>query len=221
MATNDVISDLVRDLRPVSPLPLPRVRVSRWAAATGLSTLAAAAVLGLRTDLASVAATAPFQVHALMLLVAALGSGAVALASAVPGDPTTGWRRVAPLMAILGWWLWLGAEIWWLAAGNGAWWPVAAGWGCVAKAVAVGFVPGGVLTAMISRAAPPDLRRTCVFAGLAAAAVGALGVEVTCSLTNPTHLLLWHAGPVMVTLVVITLVATMATRGLDGLRSWK
>ena len=41
-----------------------------------------------------------------------------------------------------------------------------------------------------------------IFAGLAAAAVGALGVELTCPMTSPTHLLLWHAGPVAAAVVL-------------------
>jgi len=220
MATNDVITSLVRELRPVEPLPLPRVRTSWWAVAAGVLTAGAAGMLGLRPDLTAVASTPAFQVHALLLLVAALGSAAAALASAVPGEPMTGWRPAAPLLAVSGWCLWLGAEVWWFAEGGGAWWPIAAGWGCVAKAFAVGLAPGAVLTAMIARAAPPDLRRTCAFGGMAAAAVGAMGVEVTCPLTNPMHLLLWHAGPVVTAVVVVTLVATLVTRGVGGLRSW-
>ncbi|MFM8535578.1 MAG: NrsF family protein, partial [Acidimicrobiia bacterium] len=99
MATNELISALVRDLRPVSPLPMPRVRVARWAVATGVSTLIAIAVVGLRADLGAVALSPTFQVHALLLVIAAFGSAAVALASAVPGDPTAGWRRAAPQQA--------------------------------------------------------------------------------------------------------------------------
>ncbi|MFM8534658.1 MAG: NrsF family protein, partial [Acidimicrobiia bacterium] len=147
----------------------------------------------------------------------ALGSAGVARAAAGPGAPRGGGPRAPPLLAVVGWWLWLAAEVRWLAVGSELW-PVTEGWGCVAKAMFVGFVPAAVLTAMIARAAPQDLRRTCLFAGLAAAAVGALGVEVTCPMNSPTHLLVWHGGPVMMTVVLVTLIAALATRGFGALR---
>ena len=61
---------------------------------------------------------------------------------------------------------------------------------------------------MVGRGAPGDVRGTVTFAALAAAVAGALGVELTCPLNGPMHLLLWHAGPVM----VVVLLAAMFGR---------
>ncbi len=205
MATNELIASLVQDLQPVQPLPLPRVRVARWSvvAAGGLAVIAAA--IGLRVDLAVAAATASFQAHAALLMVAAVASAAAALTLAMPGEPFAGARRWTPWVAITTWGLWLAGELSVHVAGGQALWPIPPGMGCVAKAVAFGLAPGAVLIAMLGRGAPGDTRATMVFAGLAAAAVGAFGVELTCPLTSPAHILLWHAGPVVVAVLMALL----------------
>lgn len=204
MATNDVISALVRDLEPVSPLPLPRVRLRRWMMASVAVGAASVAVFGRRGDLAATMFAQPFQAHVAFLVLAAVSSAAAALALAIPGEPVGRWRRAAPAVALGAWLAWLAGELMPLAAAGGAAWP-AAGWGCVAKAFAIGAAPGLILAVMVGRGAPADVRATVTFAALAAAAVGALGVELTCPLDGPMHLVLWHAGPVMVMVLLAAL----------------
>lgn len=202
MATNDVISKLVRDLEPVSPLALPRVRLTRWGLIVVPAAALVVAAIGPRADLFAAAATLSFQAHFALLMLAAVTSAIAALAMAMPGEPIGQWRRVAPVAAVLAWAAWLSGELLVSAASGQVIWPVAAGWGCVAKSFAFGVTPAIVLTMMLGRGAPEDGRRTMIFAGLAAAAVGALGVELTCPMTSPTHLLLWHAGPVAAAVVL-------------------
>ena len=201
MATNDLIDSLVRDLEPVSPLPLPAIRLGRWAAASVALVAASVAVLGRRGDFGTAVFTQPFQAHVLFLILAAVSSAGAALALAIPGEPLRSWRRAAPALALGAWVAWLAGELMPLAATGGAAWPVA-GWGCVAKAFAIGVTPGLAMAVMVGRAAPGDVRGTVTFAALAAAAVGALGVELTCPLNGPMHLLLWHAGPVLVVVLL-------------------
>jgi hypothetical protein len=204
MATDDLIETLVRDLAPVSPLPLPAVRLWRWVAASVAVVAATVAVLGRRGDFGTAVFTQPFQAHALFLILAAVSSAGAALALAIPGEPLHSWRRIAPALAMGAWVAWLAGELMPLAATGGAVWP-AAGWGCVAKAFAIGVTPGLIMAVMVGRAAPGDVRGTVTFAALAAAAVGALGVELTCPLDGAMHLLLWHAGPVMVVVLLAAL----------------
>lgn len=204
MATNDLISELVRDLEPVSPLPVPSVRLWRWLAASVAVGAATIAVIGRRGDLATTMFAQPFQAHVAFLVLAAVSSAAAALALAIPGEPVRSWRRAAPAVALGAWLAWLAGELMPLAAAGGAAWP-AAGWGCVAKAFAIGATPGFILAVMVGRGAPGDVRATVTFAALAAAAVGALGVELTCPLDGPMHLMLWHAGPVMVIVLLAAL----------------
>jgi hypothetical protein len=197
MGTNDVIDSLVRDLQPVTPLPLPSARLRRWTAGAVAAVAAAVAVLGRRGDLDIALLTMPLQAHALFLILAAISSAGAALALAIPGEPVTGRQRAAPLLSLGAWVAWLVVELIPVAMAEGLSWP-AAGWGCVAKAFAIGVTPGVVLAILVGRAAPGDARATVTFAALAAAAVGALGVELTCPLDGAMHLLLWHAGPVLV-----------------------
>lgn len=204
MATNDVIDALVRDLRPVSPLPLPPVRLRRWLMASAALGAATVAMIGRRGDLAAAMFSQPFQAHVAFLVLAAVSSAAASLALAIPGEPVRGWHRAAPAVALGVWLAWLAGELMPLAAAGAAAWP-AAGWGCVAKTFAIGATPGLILAIMIGRGAPGDVRATVTFAALAAAAVGALGVELTCPLNGPMHLLLWHAGPVMVIVLLAAL----------------
>lgn len=204
MATDDLIDSLVRDLEPVSPLPLPVVRLWRWSAAAVAVVAVAVAVLGRRGDLGTALFTMPFQAHALFLILAAISSAGAALALAIPGEPVSAWRRAAPPLALGAWLAWLAGELIPVAAAGGATWPDA-GWGCVAKAFAIGVTPGLLMAVMVGRAAPGDARSTVTFAALAAAAVGALGVEMTCPLDGAMHLLLWHAGPVMVVVLLAAL----------------
>lgn len=204
MATNDVIDALVRDLEPVSPLSLPRVRLRRWLMASVAVGAASVAVIGRRGDLATTVFAQPFQAHVAFLVLAAVSSAAAAMALAIPGEPVGMWRRAAPAVALSAWLAWLAGELMPLAAAGEAAWP-AAGWGCVAKAFAIAATPGLILAIMVGRGAPIDVRATVTFAALAAAAVGALGVELTCPLDGPMHLMLWHAGPVMVVVLLAAL----------------
>lgn len=202
MATDELIANLVRDLEPVQPLPLPHVRVVRWGMVAAAVTAVVAMVIGLRTDLAVATAGWSFQVHAGLLTVAAITSAMAALTLVIPGEPFGALRQWAPVAAITAWAVWLVAELAVFVANGQPLWPIPSGVGCVAKAVAFGLVPGLALITMLGRGAPGSTRATMVFAGLAVAAVGAVGVELTCPLSSPTHILLWHAGPVMVAVLV-------------------
>ena len=197
MATDDVIANLVRDLQPVRPLPLPRVRFAQWGLVAVPVMAIVMAAIGPRIDLVAAAATWSFQAHSTLLVLAAASSALAALALVVPGEPAGLWRRWSPVAAVASWTAWLFGELVVFAASGQELWPIPSGAGCVAKAFAFGITPGIALTIMLGRGAPADARATMVFASLATAAAGALGAELTCPLTSPNHLLLWHAGPVV------------------------
>ena len=196
MATDEVIANLVRDLQPVQPLPVPQVRLAQWGLVVVATMALVTAGIGPRADLPARLATLSFPAHSLLLLLVAISSAIAALAMAIPGERVQPWRRWAPVAAGLAWAACLFGELWFAANGEGLW-PGIEGVGCVAKAFAFGVTPGMALMIMIGRSAPGDVPATMVFAGLAAAAVGALGVELTCPMTSPGHLLIWHAGPVV------------------------
>lgn len=197
MAIDDVIANLVRDLKPVRPLRLPRERLASWALVVALTLTIVAAVIGLRVNIRTSLWTMAFQAHSLLLVLCAASAAAAALMLIVPGELVSWWRRLAPVAAGTSWVIWLVCEVWLLVMSGEAASPGWTGAACVAKAVAFSVAPGVALAIMLGRGAPGDARSMMAFAGLAIAAVGALGVELTCPLTNPSHLLAWHAGPVV------------------------
>ena len=119
MATDELIDTLVRDLEPVSPLPLPSVRLWRWLGISIAVVAAGVVVMGRRGDLGTTLFTQPFHAHALFLLLAAISSGGAALATAIPGEAVGLWRRAAPAVALGAWLAWLAGELMPLAAAGG------------------------------------------------------------------------------------------------------
>lgn len=222
MTTDDVVSTLVRDLKPVAPLPAPGVRAWYWSLVASVSGGLAVAVFGLRPDIAGAAGTISFQAHTMFLVLATVLASGAALALAIPGERLSRVRRSAPIAAAVAWAAWLLAELAGAVGGSSAAWAIDSGWGCVAKAITMAAIPGAALLIMIARGAPVDARQALMFAALAAAGVGGLGVEFTCPKTAAMHLLVWHFGPVLVLPVVAALAGaplfTMWMRRQQGLR---
>ena len=201
MATDELIASLVRDLKPVRPLALPRARFADWGLIVGVTAAIVAAAIGLRLNFWASLSTIAFQAHIWLLAVCAATAAGAALMLAVPGERVSWWRRLAPVTAGSAWLFWLFVELRIYAMSGAGLEPGWSGVACVAKAVAFSGTPGIALMIMLGRGAPPDARATLAFGGLAAAAVGALGVELTCPLTSPSHLLVWHAGPVVAAVI--------------------
>ncbi|MEO7133192.1 MAG: NrsF family protein [Vicinamibacterales bacterium] len=193
-----MIATLVRDLQPVRPLPLPQVRLAQWGLVVVATMAVVTAWIGPRADLQASLATLPLHAHFGLLVVVAVSSAIAALAMAIPGERVQPWRRRAPVVAGLAWATWLFVELWVFAANGKSLSPGVEGVGCVAKAFTFAVTPGIALTLMLGRGLASDTRTMMVFAGLATAAVGALGVELTCPMTSPSHVLVWHGGPVVV-----------------------
>ena len=206
MTTDEVVSTLIRDLKPVSPLPAPNVRAWTWGAIVAVAGGAAAAVFGLRPDLAHAATTLNFQAHTTSLVLTTAFAGGAALLLAIPGERLSRARQFFPMAAAGCWLAWLLAELAAAVGRSPAAWTIDFGWGCVAKAMTIAAVPGVALLLMMRRGASVEVRRALTFAALASAGVGALGVEITCPTIDAMHLLIWHAGP-MVALPVVAAVA--------------
>ena len=205
MTVDDLISGLVRDLKPVNPLAPPMVRAGQWGLIAVPAVALALAMTGVRSDVARAAATIQFQAHTVLLLLATAMAAAAALVLAVPGERLIPWRARAPLLAAAAWGAWLAAELWVAAVGPtvGAL-TIDNGWGCVGKALAFDLVPGVALFTMMRRGAALDVRRAAMFAGLAVVGIGALGLEFACPKVAPMHLMVWHAAPALaVTLVTV------------------
>lgn len=216
MTADDLISDLVRDLEPVTPLPPPGSRALRWTLATVVASGLVIGVFGVRPDMVLASATIPFQAHMSLLVLTALTAAVAALTLAVPGEDLSRWRRALPVLATMTWGLWLAAQVLLAAAGDAAALHIDAGWHCITLAMAVGAVPAAMLFRMVSRGAVLDGRKAAMFAGLAGAGVGAIGVELICPKIAPMHLIVWHAVPALTFTVTAGLAGASALRALHA-----
>jgi hypothetical protein len=206
MTVDDLISRVVRDLKPVEPLSLPGVRAWRWGVLAVTGGALVVGIIGVRADLARMATTLTFQGHAVLVLLATIMAAVAALVLAVPGERLSPWRLWAPLVAVVAWGVWLTVELRLATLASAGAWTIDFGWGCVVKALLFEALPGAALCTMIGRAAALDVRRAMVFEGLATAGIGALGVQIVCRKRASLLLLVWHAGPV----VALTAIAALA-----------
>ena len=199
-ATNDreLVGRLAADLRPVAVITRLRTRLLRFAG-VGLGVGAALlAVVGVRPDLAAQSTT--FGVWSSIfagLLFVSLGATVTAFASAVPG-------RERPQRA--GLWL-LGCGLGAIALGPpatgallGEGWthfvdaapPLSRDIACLVRGILFALLPAGVLFAFAASAAPLSARRTALLAGVAAVAIGAEIVHLSCPAVSVRHLWLSH-----------------------------
>jgi len=219
MTADDLISELVRDLEPVTPLPPPGTRALRWTLAAVVTGGLVIGVFGVRPDIVLASATIPFQAHMSLLALAALTAALAALTLAVPGEDLSQWRRALPVLAAMTWGVWVAAELGLaVAAGAATALHIDRGWHCITLAMAVGAVPAALLFWMVSRGAVLDGRKAAMFAGLAAAGVGALGVEIICPKIAPMHLFVWHVAPVLAWTVIAAVAGASALKSTTSSR---
>ena len=204
-----VIRRITDGLTPVAPLRPVRVRASTWAALSAVSLAVIAWKVGFRRDLAAAAPALVLQVVAMGVL-AGIGAAA-ALRLAVPGADRRSGRILAA--CVLGLWP-CGLLAWALIDGARTASVVAAPLHltCMRTIGIIALVPAVVLAVMIRRGAPLRPHWAAAMAGTAAAAVGAIGVALTCPISRASHLLIAHALPTVMIAAVISAAASSVVR---------
>ncbi|MGE3795866.1 MAG: NrsF family protein [Dehalococcoidia bacterium] len=196
MTTDDLITSLVRDLRPVRPLDLPLVRLRRWLVIAIAAVVMGVAAFGLRRDASAALGEWQLPVDSVMLALVAGLSAAAALRLSVPGERAP--SQAVSVVLALGW---LGS-LWWASWHTGGLAPGpglarvlgGGGWWCSVQQALIGAACGGVLLAMVNRGVALERGRVAALIALSAAAAGAMTSEWTCASSGPLHLLVWHAG---------------------------
>jgi hypothetical protein len=208
MKTEELVVDLARQAAPVAVLRPPVVRLLTWLPLALLSGLAGVAVYGLREDSATMAYTDRFAIDAALAAIVLLSGAAAALVLAVPGAERRPFLRFSAVTALVGWTAYGVAA---LATAGGTvsdlHWPV-----CVLRIATMAILPGVALVAMVRRGAPLSPRWTSSLALAAAAAVGALAIQVICPVVTPDHLLIGHIGPVVLAAIVAAVAASRLSR---------
>jgi hypothetical protein len=195
--TEDLIAELTERVTPVRPLPPPAVRTLGWFVLAAACGVVGVASFGARSDVMVRLTQSDYLWIAGLVVLTSMFAVVVSLMLSIPGAERTPVLRVSTL-GLLG--LWTVTMVWAvLAAGRGLpistdpHWPV-----CFIRVFAVGVLPALVLFGMVRRGHPLRLGWTAAMAALAAAAVGALAVQVACPLDDPGHGFLGHFVPVMV-----------------------
>jgi hypothetical protein len=195
--TEDLIQELVSDVRPVTRIqPIAR-RLLGWIVLAGLSFGVVLFLMGVRRELGDGSDQADFAFEAALLIVTALAAAVGALTVSVPGAEKSALTRWAPVMAAAASVCWAVGEVVFAAATGAPTGRLTFAWHCVWKTSAVGAVPGLALFLMVRRAAPLHAAWAGMLAVLATAAVGVLGANTICPNDRPLHMLLWHVAPMM------------------------
>ena len=196
MRTEDLIADLTARVTPVRPLPPPRIRALSWLGAATACAGIGIALFGTRPDVMLRLTQFDYLWTALLALTTALFAVVVTLLLAIPGAERTPWPRLATLGLLSLWMVTMAWDV--VGAGQGLpvstdpHWPA-----CFARVILIGLIPVLTLFVMVRRAIPLRLGWTAAYAAVAAAAMGALTVQLTCPLDDAGHAFLGHFVPVM------------------------
>ena len=191
------IARLVRSATPVAPLAPPLVRMTRWTLAAAGLVFLSVILLGVRPDVASRLVDAWFIARAVATLTIVAMAAAVAFLISVPGVWPSRAARTLPAMAGVAWGMMLAATLAFAGSPLEGLLLVQPHPVCVLQIAGIALLPGVVLTRMLRRAAPLRRRWTGGLAGLASAALGALGTQFVCGDDTAAHHLLWHFTPVV------------------------
>jgi hypothetical protein len=204
MKTDDLISRLAADLRPVRPLRPPVLRALGWLGLAILAVAACVAFFGLRDDFGE-RMTRPHEV--LQLLLAGLTGVLAAVAAfqlALP-DRSRRWLLL-PLPAAAGWLATMG---WGCLADLARIGPQAlslgVSWGCFRFIVVMGVPLALSLIWMLRHAGPIRPVPVAALGGLAGAALCAAGLSLFHHLDAAAMVLAWHGGTTAVVVIAFAL----------------
>ena len=195
MNTDQLISALVADVKPVRRLLDPVQRAALWVAVALVCVSLGLLNFGVRRDIDSAWHDITFILRLALLVSTMWLSVIAAFRLAVPGRDTRAWSRWWPIIGL--------AALVALAASEvmtgvlyGDAGSALRGWMCVRKVAFVGTVPAILAVALIQRAQAVEPKWTALLGVLAAGAAGALTSELACPIKAPIHIMLWHVLPV-------------------------
>jgi hypothetical protein len=186
------IARLVRSATPVARLAPPLIRMTRWTIVAASLVSLWVVLLGVRVDAAPRMTDGWFIARAVATLVIVAAAATVAFLISVPGVWPSRAARTLPAMAGVAWGVMLAAALAFAGSPLERLLLVQPHPVCVLQIAGLALLPGVVLTRMLRRAAPLRRRWTGGLAGLAIAALGALGTQFVCGDDTAAHHLVWH-----------------------------
>jgi len=208
MRTEDLITRLADDLRPVRRLPHPVFRAAMWIAFAAVVVGAAIAWFGPRDDLMERMG----RPHEAAQLLMAVATGVLAAVAAFELSlPDRSWRwALLPLPAAAGWVASLGlgclADV--TRVGPQAL-VLGTSWGCLRFIVLLGVPLALSLVWMLRHAGPVRPVPVAVLGGLAGSALCGAGLSVFHHLDAAAMVLAWHGGSTLLVVLVFLLLGRM------------
>jgi hypothetical protein len=197
MNTDDLATELARDLKPVAPLRRPATRAGTWFLGAASYVALLALGVGFVNGYPDGAGNA-YWAGLIAAIVTSLLACAAAFTSVIPALESR-----SPVLAVAAAAVWVAT----LAMAS----PADTDWSAVAGAthewLCVGFIVAGgapllvVLTSMLRRGAPLKPAATAAFAALSVAALANVGACVSLPHTNNAITLAWHGGVIAATTV--------------------
>jgi hypothetical protein len=192
MDTDELITRLTADLKPVRPLRPPWARAALWLA-LALPCVAAVVWGKLSVDTSLITSDARFMIEEAATLATAVTAAIAAFASAVPGlDRRFLLLPLAPLS------LWLASvghgcvQDWIQLGADGL--AIRPDWDCLRMATMIGVLPAAAIVVMLRRAPPLRPRSTLALAALAVASLANFGLQFAHVRDASIMVLTWHLG---------------------------
>lgn len=203
MNTNALIDALVADLKPVSPLLPPGLRLLAWLAFSIPAVAAIVVLEGVRGDLAAKLTEPAFLTEQLAAVATAIVAGWAALAACVPGTPR--WTRWTPAAPLIFWMLSLGRQCWseWIYAGAGSM-VFRPDWMCLPNIAMIGALPAVAIVIAIRRGACLN-SAPVLWGSLAAAALANAALRLFHAEDAALMVIVWQFGSVALFTAVLTL----------------
>jgi hypothetical protein len=192
--TDDLIAQLVTELRPVRRLVSPTSRAAQWLAVAIVGALIGLMYFGVRGDLGEASRSLAFLARVALLVSTVWLAIVTCMRLLVPGGEARAWRRWWPLVAI-GSVLGIGVGELVYAAWLGDAGSPFRSWTCVRKVAVAGALPAVGAIVLISRGAVLEPRWIVMLGLLASGATGGLTAELACPIDEPMHTFLWHLVP--------------------------
>ena len=190
MISNELIHSLAASLKPVTVLKYSWKEYSVALLAGLFSVLAGIALSGIRPDIQNVVLSASFITQSIALLVLAILSTVSALQMSIPSLK----KPLSQKIAVVTLFFWTVTILYLLLNSNSPF----AGWGfaCAREIALSSIAPAAILFILTRKSVILDRLSSGWLILSAGAAYGALATQFSCSMSDPLHLLIWHALPV-------------------------
>jgi hypothetical protein len=192
MNTEEMISTLVREARPVKRSGRPLVLFSKWSAIGVLYLAVGIMLIGTRSDLVQVWHQSEFLIHTLIVSGVTVLAAVAALVLSIPNRQQR-WVVWIPAIALAVWLVWIVGALATVDEPH-----TGHGWKCLKNIVVLSVPLGMLMYRMLSRAAPLRTSTAGWLAALSASAAGDLATRFICRNDHALHALVWHFVPVLV-----------------------